>query len=137
MKFVASQGGPKVPADASGPRRSASDRARPVVLASTSTLRSPFPASRMPRQRLWWKKRTRFAPIPTPPAATSRFGSRWCSGRWPARDTGRATRRFCAGRAAGEIHLDGHRDISLRARKHCWRGRTSLALGTERSFRSD
>ena len=55
---------------------------------------SRFPASRMPRPRLWLKKRTRFVPIPTPPAAMSRFGSRWCSHRRPASDAGRATCRI-------------------------------------------
>ena len=71
MKFVASQGGPKVPADATSPPPSASARVRRAALASMSNSPSRCPAFPRRKRKRWWRRRTRCARIPTPPAATS------------------------------------------------------------------
>ena len=69
MKFVASQGGPKVPADATvtstvgiGPRSEGG-----FGLESTSPSRCPALPGR--KRKRWSRRRIRCAPIPTPPAA--------------------------------------------------------------------
>jgi osmotically inducible protein OsmC len=77
MKFVASQGGPQVPADAAvtatvgiGPRAAGGfglDVASP----------SPCPASRGWRPRHWSRRPIRSAPTRTQSAAMSRSSSRW------------------------------------------------------------
>lgn len=71
MKFVASQGGPKVPADATvtstvgiGPRSAGG-----LDWTSNSPSRCPALPRRM--RKPWWRRRIRCARIPTPPAATS------------------------------------------------------------------
>ena len=69
MKAVAAQGGPKVPADASvtstvgiGPR-SEGGFGLDIDLAVSCRASSAL------TPRRWWRRRTRSAPIPTPPAA--------------------------------------------------------------------
>ena len=69
MKFVASQGGRRCPRTPPSPRPSVSARVRKAALASISTSRSRCPALPRRTRKRWWQKRTRCAPIPTPPAA--------------------------------------------------------------------
>lgn len=69
MKFVASQGGPKVPADASVTSTVGIGPVRPAALASTSTSPSRCPASLAPMRKPWSRKPITYAPIPTPRAA--------------------------------------------------------------------
>ena len=89
MKFVSSQGGPKVPADASVTSTVGIGRVRKAVSVSTSRWKSRCRGWRARTPRRWSPRPIRCAPIPTPRVVTSMFASRSCSAARPARKTGR------------------------------------------------